>query len=329
MQSEARIITVKIQIPDSLKTDMPQTVWGKILSATPIVMTVIATMLAGLASSEMTRAQYDRSLAAQQQSKAGDQWSFFQAKRLRGALQRNTLDVLENTTAVPAFDAAALRSAFNVRSRDLVAALRADSGETAMRLLERGELPATGPSHRTDPQIVAVQEAIEKSGPTLEIARLLAQLKPATLDEELRAAHDQTAAFDAALKPVSLTIDTVERSLAQPGTLTAGTPEATLALRRSFTAARLRFNAARYDAEARLNQAVGGLLELQVRKSNLSAERHHFRSQKFFYGMLGAQMAVIIATFAMAAKKRNLLWSLAAAAGVAAVTFAGYVYLFV
>ena len=70
--------------------------WGKMLAATPVVMAVIATLLAGLASSEMTRAQYDRALAAQQQSKAGDQWSFFQAKRLRGALQRNALDLLQS-----------------------------------------------------------------------------------------------------------------------------------------------------------------------------------------------------------------------------------------
>ena len=81
------------KIPENLKTDLPPTLWGKVLGATPVVMTVVATMLAGLASSEMTRAQYDRSLAAQQQSKAGDQWNFFQAKKLRSALQHNTLDV--------------------------------------------------------------------------------------------------------------------------------------------------------------------------------------------------------------------------------------------
>src|SRR5512147_357197 len=96
------------KIPDELKTDVPQTTWGKILVATPVVMTVIATMLAGLASSEMTRAQYDRSLAAQQQSKAGDQWSYFQAKRLRGALQRNTLDLLQATADVRPLTAARL-----------------------------------------------------------------------------------------------------------------------------------------------------------------------------------------------------------------------------
>jgi hypothetical protein len=44
--------------------------------------------------------------------------------------------------------------------------------------------------------------------------------------------------------------------------------------------------------------------------------------------MLGAQAAVIIATFAMAARKRNLLWSLAATAGLGALSFAAYVFLY-
>lgn len=98
----------KITIPEELKAELPHSMFGKILSATPVIMAVVATMLAGLASSEMTRAQYDRSLGAQQQSKAGDQWSFFQAKRLRGAIQRNTADLLRTVTDVHAFDPAAL-----------------------------------------------------------------------------------------------------------------------------------------------------------------------------------------------------------------------------
>ena len=101
---------MKVTIPAELKADMPLTNFGKILSATPVVMAVVATMLAGLASSEMTRAQYDRALAAQQQSKAGDQWSFFQAKRLRGALQRNTVDLMQSTMEVPALDPAYVRN---------------------------------------------------------------------------------------------------------------------------------------------------------------------------------------------------------------------------
>ena len=64
---------MKTKMPEELTSNVPQTKWGKIHLATPVVMTVIATLLAGLASSEMTRAQYDRALGAQLQSKAGDQ----------------------------------------------------------------------------------------------------------------------------------------------------------------------------------------------------------------------------------------------------------------
>src|SRR5512143_3830614 len=103
-------LIMKVQIPEQLKADIPPTKWGKMLTATPVVMAVVSTMLAGLASSEMTRAQYDRSLAAQQQSKAGDQWSFFQAKRLRGAIQRNTADLMQNTVEVPSFNAVGLKN---------------------------------------------------------------------------------------------------------------------------------------------------------------------------------------------------------------------------
>ena len=98
----------KIEIPAALKAELPQNKFGKILGATPIIMTVIATMLAGLASSEMTKAQYDRALAAQLQSKAGDQWGYFQAKKLRSALAHNSLDLLEATSDARPLDAAAL-----------------------------------------------------------------------------------------------------------------------------------------------------------------------------------------------------------------------------
>jgi hypothetical protein len=94
----------------------------------------------------------------------------------------------------------------------------------------------------------------------------------------------------------------------------------------AFAAARLRFTAARCEAESGLNQTVGCLYELQVRQSNVSAERHHARSQRYFSGMPGAQAAVIIATLALASRQRNLLWSVAALAGLIAVALAICVY---
>src|SRR5712692_4237638 len=80
--------------PHDPEPDKPRTPWDSILTSTPVVLTVVATLLAGLSSSEMTRAQYHRSLAAQHQSKAGDQWSFFQAKRTRSGNTEMEVELL-------------------------------------------------------------------------------------------------------------------------------------------------------------------------------------------------------------------------------------------
>src|SRR5258707_15313479 len=74
---------------------VPKNIWDRILTTTPVIMTILSTLLAGLSSSEMTQAQYHRSLAAQYQSKAGDQWGFLQAKRMRGSGLENTTEMLQ------------------------------------------------------------------------------------------------------------------------------------------------------------------------------------------------------------------------------------------
>jgi hypothetical protein len=301
----------KMIIPDELKQDIQQTPWGKILLATPIIMTVIATALAGLASSEMTRAQYSRSLAAQQQSKAGDQWGFFQAKRLRGAIQRNTIDILRNTADVHPLDEAALNKVATL--------LPAPPGKRVLAVLTKGQIPPFPAATTPSAEVQQALEALENENPESEILPHVAKAKEADIEAALSAAKDRAAAFDSVTKPVNFEINQLEKAVSAYGDNS---------LTRDFVAARLRYTADRYDAEASINQAIGDLYELQVRKSNIDAERHHKRSQQFFYGMLGAQMAVIISTFAIAARQRNLLWSLAAAAGAAAVGFAVYVFLY-
>ncbi len=347
---------MQVKIPDELKKDVPQTSWGKILNATPVVMAVVATMLAGLASSEMTRAQYDRALAAQQQSKAGDQWSFFQAKRLRGAYQQNTADLLAAITEIHDLDLTKLQTAAEQLPRqaredgtgagasggsaeaakvseEMLTLLRSAPGTQTVTFLVKGQLPAR-PAASADPEIKKVLDAVEAGQSDAEVARLLSALGRPRLDEAARAAREQAQAFDAATRPINEAIDRLQSllarraaCLAKPGATVADTPGAEGSLNRDFTAARLRYAAQRYEVEARLNQALANVYELEVRLSNLIAERHHARSQRFFLGMLGAQLAVIISTFAIAARQRNLLWSLAAAAGLLAIAFAVYVYL--
>ena len=310
---------MKASIPESVKNELPQSKWGKVLGVTPVVMTVVATMLAGLSSSEMTRAQYDRSLAAQLQSKAGDQWNFFQGKKLRSALQHNTLDVLTGTGELPAPERTALTAA--LAGTPAAAALESPGGQAALAALLDGILPKPGPAPAVDANVQAAWAALDASRPDPELVGLLAAVTDRALEDALRSARAQALALDALIRPVSEVVDLVEKQLGRPSTGAE--------LRHQLTAARLGYNGRRYEAEARLNQNIASLYELQVRKSNLSAERHHRRSQIFFYAMLAAQMGVIIATLAMAAQKRNLLWSIAASAGAVALSFAAYVYLFV
>jgi len=309
---------VALNVPDALKADLPEGLQGKLLSATPVVMTVVATLLAGLSSSEMTRAQYDRSLAAQLQSKAGDQWSFFQAKRLRGAMQRSTIDLMFASTELRPLELAALRAALT--GSPAGTALESPAGQQALRALTAGEMPVPAAKAALAPALADALGALEHAQPETELLPLLGKIDDADLEQAVRDARAAALAFDAATGPITNVIDQIEKHLAGSA---AGS------VRREFITARLGYSASRYDHEARLNQSVASLYELQVRKGNLSAERHHRRSQKFFYGMLAAQVGVVVSTLAMAARKRNLLWSLAAAAGTAAIAFAVYVYLYV
>ncbi len=205
---------MKIQIPEGLKMTAPSNAWGKILTATPVIMTVVATALAGLASSEMTRAQYARSLGAQQQAKAGDQWSFFQAKRLRASLQSATLDLLRATTDV----------------RPLGAELTAKLDSGAAAALLRGELPAPPKPAPVTPNVQTALDLLAAGRPDAEIAAALSRVPDRSLTDAVLAARARADTFDAATSPINRALDTLEQSL-------AGGPRDTL---RDFTAARAR-----------------------------------------------------------------------------------------
>jgi hypothetical protein len=88
-----------------------------------------------------------------------------------------------------------------------------------------------------------------------------------------------------------------------------------------FKAARCDFDVRRYDREARFNQEIAVLYELQVRKASLTSDGHRDRSMTYFYAMLMAQAGVTIATFSLALRRKSVLWALATAAGATAISF--------
>ncbi len=336
-----------MEISKNLKSDLPPTLWGKVLGSTPIVMTVIATVLAGLASSEMTRAQYDRSLAAQLQSKASDQWNLYQAKKLQGVVQGDVLDLMEAAQPLHVVDLAALRrvapeaapapsdSPDSPEATKLRQILADPATPPALDLFQQNALPPLAKVVPLDQKITAAMAAVQAGREEGDVDVLLLAVTPEELAAALRTANARSQALDAATGPVNQAIARTEagvkamlrRLRSEPGSSPDLLAQVTT-LSRDFVAQRLRYTILRYQAEARINSDIANVYELQLRKSNIGAERHHGRSQYFFIGMLAAQMAVVIATFALAARQRSLLWSLAAAAGLGAASFAFYIYLF-
>jgi hypothetical protein len=367
-----------------------RTAWETIIITTPVLLTVMATVLAGLSSSEMSLAQYYRSTSAQMQSKVSDQWGYFQAKKLRSEQCGNTEQILQ-TIVAPALAftpqdmlgagdrlVAAMKSAAQgagaqgsgalsshvEKMQALVAEMKSATTQPDMDVeikeFINGQVPKTDERPIDDPQITEALQSLAANVPDVDLEKQAGKISQAQLDAAFKVADQNTAAFEDALakqngavQKMSEYFQQVSRqagafvAAAESGGGSEGGTEAggqgggdsagrigavkTLAsqLDSAFAVARLRFNAARYEREAHFNQVLAQLYELQVRRESFTSDRHRERSKEFFYGMLGAQAGVTVATFSLAVRRRNLLWGLAASAGLAAVTFAAYVYMFV
>jgi hypothetical protein len=356
------------KLPDNSPSDpkKPKSLWDTIITSTPVVMTVLATILAGLSSSEMSQSQYHMARSAKEQSKAGDQWAFFQSKKARGAAHLASLEVLRNTGEVAPLTAESLRgaamqaqmrqgsagaaSAASTKPMDVAAALDDPEVREALVCLA-GELPPLPELKIADSGVRRAVEAVRKAPD--EESDVYGAVHEAALRDAVHAASQNAIAADEAMKPamagvakLQAMLDAMAGAARAPATArssasapSGATPKARSAsdrgsppelrlLASDFAAARLRFEAARQEREARVNQQTAYLYEVGVRKTAWESERHRARSRSFFFGMLGAQAAVTIASLALAVRERSWLWTTAATIGVLALLSAGYVYLF-
>jgi hypothetical protein len=463
--------------------------WDTVLTATPILLTVLGTLLASRSSGEMTQAQYYRSIAAQNQSKAGDQWAFFQAKKVRGTIQQMFAERgafrLEGAHAVAkrlprsmertAVEAKGLLEAVNKAMKTVgtsgtdkgdldalkkavekylsalgaaveeasksqaaiakVLALKDTSAGALDRLgfLVSADLPVPPgvtlkkPNEVIDSVIdkevldvlvaqraLAKAKAVREDSPDEDISAKLQKLEKETkkmdetlhslrpqddlkvnvptadsfagvvtkmeadllqkvkkLDERkiqhsLELAEEKANQFDKGADPATEAIRALEGLLANQAAafrpVQAAAEEIQMAavdlpsddklsdvrkaaanleasvgrvanelstLANRFKAARCDYDVRRYAREASFNQEVAALYELQVRKSSLMSDVHRERSNYYLYGMLAAQAGVTIATFGLALRHKSVLWALATAAGVTAVTIGIFAFQFI
>ena len=188
-------------------------------------------------------------MAAQFQSKAGDQWSFYQAKRLRETGNQTSLDLLETLTGPGRLDAltfasqiqdiqhrldsltgsvAALVQANTIPNAGAIKDLleqsdkqasmlklqwneaRADPQVTlAVKYLAGDGLPTIEEQHRDVPAIATVLAAIDAGKNETETVDLIRQVKRADLDQAEVAATANANDFDAATKPIVGSIDRI------------------------------------------------------------------------------------------------------------------------
>ena len=212
----------------------PNGLWGMTLTATPVALTALATAFAGLSSSEMTQAMYHRSLAAQHQSRAGNQWAFFQAKRIRGNGIESSVELLQALGHPEPF-AYYQAEAELVRMAGLLDRAKAGPGEAGDRIkaaaaavnralepirpLRQGreirssrppedlELPRIEFTPLSDLQTrqaydEAVQ-AIQKRKTEAETTALVVKLSPESIDEAIRLAEDDADRFEQACEPAN------------------------------------------------------------------------------------------------------------------------------
>jgi hypothetical protein len=339
------------KLPSLIGIEQARSAFQKIVTTTPVVLTVIATILAGLSSSESNLAQYNRSLSAQNQSKAADQWALYQAKRTRQEEADNTRALLAvmagSSIAGPdavqrlmkladTFPATSTNSAGTFDTAKFLRAVQTAANETdsagtpASYYLAAG-LPAVKDQPLGQSGVESAMKLIEDGQDASSIIKTLntQQIEQAIAQAQLNANN-----FDAATKPITSFIDRISalasEAAAAPAPPTASGPQAGEAksLAADLTASRLSWNARRNTAEAKYNQTIAEILEVQVQYSSLDSDRHRDRSKFFFYGMLAAQAGVTISTLSLAVQKRSLLWAAASLVGMGAVAYAAYIYLF-
>ena len=210
---------------DKPSSDQPAGVGGRIVQMTPIILTVLATALAGMSSSEMTQSMYYRSLAGQHQSKAGDQWAFFQAKRIRGTSLEGTVTLLHSLGNVDPLDADRLKSlvagvtgSLEALSPDAKLAAKSTQGKfdqwlatadknQSLKYLIGPDLPRI-----TDQQLpeteaytnlrAAVKEMAHRHSDS-ELANIVKNVAPAQIEDATLLAEQNADAFDRACEPTT------------------------------------------------------------------------------------------------------------------------------
>jgi hypothetical protein len=303
---------------DALAEPPPKSLSEKLGAALPVGLTMVATAFAGLSTSEMTQAMYWRSAAAQDQSKATDQWGLAGFKRDRSLICQTA--------------AAQLRTANGYRGMPTYPVWDVLGG-TNPPTPGVGWLRGTGPPKVELPDIVdatirELMEAVRDRKPEAELIQFARGIDRERLDRIIASAEARVSEIDREWESPLRDADRITADYVNSASTAMDEKrEEASAIATAVQAARFELDNRRYRTEATLNQGLGFLYEVRVKSSNAQSDRHKVRSQNFFYAMLAAQVGATVASLGLARRQRSPLWAFAGFAGIVAVAFGVYVYL--
>lgn len=285
-------------MPDAVPADPPaepkKSLFEKLGAGLPVGLTALATILAGLSTGELNRAMLWRSIAAQDQGKANDQWSLAAHKRDRSLTCETTADTLK---AVGGY-------------RPPPQPPKTPTPEFVQQVGDWMTGAVSPPAD--DPGVRAVLWALQ-TGHDSDALALARNVDTAALNADILAGLNKVGEVERAYEAE------LEAAKQQAAAATGETRPAAVAVRYEV-------DARRYRAEATANQWLAFLYEVRVKRSTAESNSHLHRSENFFFAMLAAQVGGVGSSLALARKRRSVLWLVAGIAGLVAVGFGAFVY---
>ena len=293
------------------KSEEPKTLLDKLGAALPIALTALATIFASMSNGALQEAMYWKSQAAQDQSKATNQWTLAGFKRDRALVMQASAAQLRAMAgyAAPHFE------------------LKDGSGAEAQKALgwltepdpKKGGLPrVTLPE--LDPQIADLRDAIRDREPEAELlrrAKVMSMAKSTQALDEAEKFNEQTdKEWDPVLKAAA--------GLVRAQAVKSDAPESAKHAATAAQAAGFDLEERRYRAETAMNQNLGFLYEVRTKVSSAESDKHRRKSEFLSYAMLVAQIGAVASSLALARKQRSFLWLFAGMVGVVAIGVGGY-----
>jgi hypothetical protein len=318
--------------------DAPKGFFNKIGAALPIGLTALATIFAGMSSGALNEAMFWKSQAAQDESKASNQWTFAGSKVTRSGVENSASAVLSAVVEMsaaggekkadagaekkPLFEPNPKTPAENAAAEK--AAIEWLNGNGPPDVYERGAKSEDREGRVGLPDIASEElnkllDLVADRAPEDETLRAARRVSKAKLNDAINAAEAANKATD---REWSKVVRAARRLVADVRKKSPDPAKRVLA-----EAALYGLEQRRHRAEATLNQEISALYGARVQVSSAESDKHRQKSQMLFVAMLVAQIGGVTASLGMARKQKSALWAFAALVGLVAIGVGAYGFL--